>query len=85
MTIKVIEVITIVYRAMTVMCYFEDGIVLKRRTTEFIVRMCLQDALMCANAAGFGRTVSQAGKPRAGHAVASPDVNSAFPDWEVLY
>ena len=48
--IMVIQVITIVYRAMhmhmVVMSYFEDGIVLKRGTTEF--RMCFKDALMCA-------------------------------------
>ena len=74
--IRTIEVITLAYRAMAAMCYFEDGISLKRRTTEF--RMRFKDALMCANAAGFGRTISQAGKPRAGRAVTSPDANSAM-------
>ena len=68
---------------MVARCYFEDGVSLKRRTAEF--RMRFKDALMCANAAGFGRTISQAGKPRAGRAVTSPDANSGFPDWEVLY
>ena len=75
--------ITLAYRAMVARCYFEDGISLKRRTAEF--RMRFKDALMCANAAGFGRTISQAGKPRAGRAVTSPDANSGFPDWEILY
>ena len=59
--IRIIEVITLAYRVMVVMCYFEDGIPLKRRTAEF--RMRFKDALMCANAAGFGRTISQAGNP----------------------
>ena len=65
------------------MCYFEDGIPLKRRTAGF--RMRFKDALVFANAAGFGRTISQAGKPRTDRPVTSPDTNSAFPDWEVLY
>ena len=47
--------------------------------------MRFKDALMCANAAGFGHTISQAGKPRADRAVTSPDANSGFPDWEILY
>ena len=81
--IRTIEVITLAYRAMVARCYFEDGVSLKRRTAEF--RMRFKDALMCANAAGFGRTISQAGKPRAGRAVTSPDANSGFPDWEILY
>ena len=70
--------ITLACRAMAAMCYFEDGISLQRRTAEF--RMRFKDALMCANAAGFGRTIPQAGKPRAGRAVTSPDANSGFPD-----
>ena len=65
--------ITIAYRALAAMCYFEDGIPLKRRTSEF--RMRFKDALMCANVVGFRRTISQAGKPRAGRAVTSPDAN----------
>ena len=56
MAIRVIEVITIVYRSMMAMCYFEDGISLKRRTVEF--RMRSKDALMFVNATGFGRTNS---------------------------
>ena len=89
MAIRAIEVITIVFRAMVAMCYSEDGIPSKRRTADHEFRMRFKDALMCANVAGFGRTISQAGKPRlrAGHVVASPDANSrsGFPDWEVLY
>ena len=38
MTIRAIEVITIAYRVMVAMCYFEDEIVLERRTTEFRIR-----------------------------------------------
>ena len=64
-------------------CYFEDGISLKRRTGEF--RMRFKDELMCAHTTGFGRTISQVDKPRAGRTVTSPDGNSDFPDWEILY
>ena len=81
-TIRTIKVITLAYRTMVAMCYFEDGISLKRRTA---FRMRFKDTLMCANAAGFGRTIPQAGKPSAGRAVTSPDANSGFPDWEILY
>ena len=70
-------------RAMVTMCYFEDGITLKRRTGE--IRICFKDTRMCANTAAFGRTISQTDKPRTDHTVASPDpdANSGFPDWEV--
>ena len=56
---------------------------LKRRTPGF--RMRFKDALVRANAEGFGRTIPQADKPCADRVVTSPDANSGFLDWEVLY
>ena len=55
--------ITISYRAMVALCYFEDGIALKRRTVEFRMRF----NMLPGNATGFGHTIPQADKPRAGH------------------
>ena len=60
-TIRAVEVITIAYRSMMVMYYFEDGISLgislERRAAEF--RMRFKDAFMRANApanaSGSGR------------------------------
>ena len=77
--IKTVEIITMAFRKML----FEDGIPLKKRTAAF--RMQFKDALMCANASGFGRTLSVTGRPRAGCRISSPDANGGFPDWEVLY
>ena len=81
--IKTVEIITMAYKAMVSKMLFEDGIPLKKRTAAF--RMQFKDALMCANASGFGRTLSVTGRPRAGCRISSPDANGGFPDWEVLY
>ena len=60
----------------------EDGVPsMKRRTAQFRFK----DAIMCANATGFGTTISQAGLPRAGASVASADACGDLPEWEVLY
>ena len=81
--IKTVEIITMAYKAMVSKMLFEDGIPLKKRTAAF--RMQFKDALMCANASGFGRTLSVTGRPRAGCRISSPDANGGFPDWEVLH
>lgn len=81
--IRTVELITLAYKAMVSRMLLEDGVPLKRRTAAF--RMEFKDALMCANAAGFGRTLAVAGRPRAGRQISSPDVNGGFPDWEVQY
>ena len=57
MAIRTIQVITIAYRTMVAMYYFEDGISSKRCTAEFRIRF--KDALMCTNASGFGHTISE--------------------------
>ena len=45
--------------------------------------MRLKDALMVANAAGFGTTLCAAGQPRSGRAVASPFDCGGLPEWEI--
>ena len=78
-----IEVITKAYRANVSKMYFEDGISLKRRTAEF--RMRFKDALMAANATGFGTTLAAAGHPRAGRTASSPFALGGLPPWEVVH
>jgi hypothetical protein len=79
--IKVIESITNVYKEKISMMYFEDGISIKRKTAEF--RMRFKDALMVANANGFGKTLSVAGQMRVGMNVVSPHDFGGLPSWEV--
>ena len=81
--IRVVEIITLAFQGMASRQVFEDGVSLKRRTAQF--RMEFKDALMCANASGFGHTLSVAGRPRAGHHTSSLGANCGIPDWEVLY
>ena len=81
--LRTIELITLEYRKMMSTRAFEDGVPLKRRTAQFRTRF--KDAIMCANATGFGTTISQAGLPRAGASVASADACGGLPEWEVLY
>ena len=38
----------------------------------------VKDAIMCANVAGFGNTISQASHPRTGSSIASADACSSF-------
>ena len=45
--------------------------------------MRFKDALMVANAAGFGTTLCAAGQPRNGRAVASPFDCGDLPEWEI--
>ena len=51
--IRVVEIITLAFQGMTSRQLFEDGVSLKRRTAQF--RTEFKDALMCANASGFGQ------------------------------
>jgi hypothetical protein len=80
-TINTIETITMAYRESLSHKYFEDGISNKRRTADF--RMNFKDALMVANASGFGTTLAAAGRPRAGRAVVSAFDFGGLPEWEV--
>jgi hypothetical protein len=80
-TIKTIEAITDVFRTTSASKYFEDGISLKRRTADF--RMRFKDALMVANANGFGTTLSAAGQVRAGMRPVSAFDHGGLPSWEV--
>lgn len=81
--LSTIELITRAFHTTASKKHYEDGIPLKRRTAQFRTRF--KDAIMCANASGFGRTISLAGQPRAGCSVSSPDVSAGMPDWEVVY
>jgi hypothetical protein len=79
--IKTVETITMTYKASLSNRHFEDGISDERRTAEF--RMRFKDALMCANASGFGSTLAAAGLPRAGRAIVSAYDLGGLPEWEV--
>ena len=79
--INTIEVITRAYRDKLSKMYFEDGISHKKRTAEF--RMRFKDALMIANASGFGSTLAAAGVPRVNRVVASAFDHGGLPPWEV--
>jgi hypothetical protein len=79
--IQTIETITMAYRDSLGHRYFEDGVSKEKRTSEF--RMRFKDALMCANAAGFGAVLAAAGLPRAGRAVVSAFDHGGLPEWEI--
>ena len=79
--ISTVETITMAYRESLSHTYFEDGISNKRRTANF--RMNFKDALMVANASGFGTTLAAAGRPRAGRAVVSAFDFGGLPEWEI--
>jgi hypothetical protein len=79
--IQTIETITMAYRDSLGRRYFEDGVSKEKRTSEF--RMRFKDALMCANAAGFGAVLAAAGLPRAGRAVVSAFDHGGLPEWEI--
>jgi hypothetical protein len=80
-SIRVVELITREYATMVSGHYFEDGLALKRRTALFRTRF--KDALMVANANGFGSTLAHAGTPRAGRTLSPPDAFGGLPDWEI--
>jgi len=78
--IETVELITRAYRTSLSSKFFEDGISVTRRTAEFRARF--KDALMVANAAGFGTTLAAAGVPRVGKAVSSAFDRGGLPPWE---
>ena len=82
-SLRVIELITRDYKHMSSLLYFEDGVSLKRRTAAFRTRF--KDALMVANANGFGSTLAHAGTPRAGKILSPAEAYGGLPDWEVVY
>jgi hypothetical protein len=82
-SLRVVELITREFATTTSTHLFEDGVPLKRRTAAFRTRF--KDALMTANANGFGVTLATAGKPRAGMALSPADAYGGLPAWEVLY
>ena len=81
MAIRTIEAITNTYRTHIGKMYFEDGVSLKRKTAEF--RMRFKDALMNANAQGFGSTLAAAGQMRLGMNAVSAYDFGGLPSWEV--
>ena len=84
-SLRVVELITRrrQFSSLASTLYFEDGIPLKRRTAAF--RSRFKDALMVANANGFGSTVAHAGTPRAGKFLSPAEAYGGLPDWEVIY
>jgi hypothetical protein len=48
-----------------------------------IYRTRFKDALLCANARGFGRALLAAGNPMAGWALAPGDEHEDLPDWDI--
>ena len=82
-SMRVIELITRQYASLVSSQYFEDGVTLKRRTAQFRCRF--KDALMAANANGFGTTLAHAGTPRAGKLLSPADAFGGLPDWESVY
>jgi hypothetical protein len=82
-SMRVIELITRQFSTKVSTQYFEDGLSLKRRTAAFRTRF--KDALMVANANGFGSTLAHAGTPRAGKFLSPADAFGGLPDWEVVY
>jgi hypothetical protein len=79
--VETVEVITKAYGASLAFQFFEDGISYKKRTAEFRGRF--KDALMVANASGFGTTLASAGKPTAGTLVSAAYDRGRLPSWEV--
>jgi hypothetical protein len=82
-SLRVIELISRDYKHMMSLLYFEDGVTLKRRTAAFRTRF--KDALMVANANGFGATLAHAGTPRAGKTLSPAEAYGGLPHWEVVY
>ena len=82
-SLRAVELITRAYGTLASSRHYEDGISLKRRTAEFRTRF--KDALMAANAAGFGSTLAHAGTPRAGRSLSPADAFGGLPDWEIIY
>jgi hypothetical protein len=82
-SLRVVELITREYAATVATKYFEDGVPLKHRTAAFRTRF--KDALMTANANGFGCTLAFAGTPRAGRELTPAEAYGGLPDWEVVY
>jgi hypothetical protein len=82
-SLRVVELITREYTAMTALLYFEDGVSLKHRSAAFRTRF--KDALMVANANGFGATLAHAGRSRNGQSLSPADAYGGLPGWEVVY
>jgi hypothetical protein len=79
--VETVELITKAYKASLSFQFFEDGICAKKRTAEFRGRF--KDALMVANANGFGTTLSAAGMPMVGTRVSSAYDRGGLPPWEL--
>ena len=79
--VETVELITKAYKASLSFLFFEDGISVKKRTAEFRGRF--KDALMVANANGFGTTLAAAGMPMVGSRVSSVYDRGGLPPWEL--
>lgn len=79
-TLKTVELITKAYTAKISRLFFEDGISVKRKSAEFRTRF--KDAIMIANAAGFGTTLGTAGTPRLVRQAPSAFDHAGIPPWQ---
>ena len=79
--VETVELITNAYKASLSYQFFEDGVSVKKRAAEFRGRF--KDALMVANANGFGTTLSVAGMPIVGTRVSAAYDHGGLPPWEV--
>ena len=79
--VETVEVIDKAYKASLSFLFFEDGISHTKRTSEFRARF--KDALMVANATGFGTTLGTAGTPMVGSRTSSAYDHGGLPSWEL--
>jgi hypothetical protein len=79
--VETVEVITKAYKASLSFKYFEDGISRTKRASEFRARF--KDALMVANANGFGATLAAAGSPMVSSRTSSAYDHGGLPPWEL--
>ena len=82
--VETVEVIVKAYKASLSFLFFEDGISHTKRTSEFRARF--KDALMVANATGFGTTLGAAGTPicMVGSRTSSAYDHGGLPPWELV-
>ena len=65
---------------------YRNGILargLSRKKFTAIFRTKLKDAILAANAAGFGQALMAAGNPMAGWMMAPESIESDLPDWDI--
>jgi hypothetical protein len=80
--VETVEVITKAYKSSLSRVACEDGISIIKKTSAFRARF--KDALMVANANGFGTTLAVAGAPMAGARAAAAYDHGGLPPWELV-